>query len=286
MRPEGSTLAVLGAGTMGRGIARAAATAGMRVVLYDVDRAAADRVAQALDGAGTVGAGTVAADVAGAVRDADVVLECVPEILAVKIATLAEAHRHARPAALLGTNTSTMSIAALAAAAGCPGRLLGLHFFNPAEKMRLVEVVRAPDTPPAEVRRGEAFARALGKTPIVVLDAPGFVTSRLGLALGNEAMLVLQSGIASASAIDAAMRLGFNHPMGPLELADLVGLDARLNNLRTLHEARREDRFAPPQVLVDLVAANQLGLKTGAGFYRYDEQRTQLGEAPLPGGAA
>ena len=283
MRPQEASLALIGVGTMGRGIARTAARAGLSVTLYDIDPTAARATVEGLDGLDGERPARVEGSIEDAVHDSDVVIECVPEVLSIKTPALETIRKHARHDALLATNTSTMSIAALGELAGCADRLLGLHFFNPVEKMRLVEVVRAPSTPAEVVDRGEALADRLGKTPIVVNDAPGFVSSRLGLALGNEAMLVLQSGIASASAIDAAMRLGYNHPMGPLELADLVGLDARLNNLRTLQAARGDDRFEPPQILLDLVAAGRLGCKTGVGFYRYDEHGARLGEAPLPG---
>jgi 3-hydroxybutyryl-CoA dehydrogenase len=181
---------------------------------------------------------------------------------------------------LLATNTSTFSIARLAAAGGCRGRLIGMHFFNPAEKMRLVEVIVTEDLPVSCVQRCSDLAEMLGKTPVIVKDSPGFITSRLGLALGNEAMLLVESGVAAPPAIDAAMRLGYNHPMGPLELADLVGLDARLNNLNALHGALDDGRFRPPQILIDLVAAGHLGRKTGRGFYLYDADGRKLDVAP------
>ena len=145
-----------------------------------------------------------------------------------------------------------------------------MHFFNPAEKMRLVEVVVPDGVPSHWIRAATGLAEALGKTPVVVKDSPGFITSRLGLLLGNEAMRLVASGVAAPDAIDLAMRLGYNHPMGPLELADLVGLDARLNNLNALYPALNDDRYRPPQILIDLVRAGHLGRKTGRGFYTYD----------------
>jgi 3-hydroxybutyryl-CoA dehydrogenase len=154
-----------------------------------------------------------------------------------------------------------------------------MHFFNPPEKMRLVEVVAADDVPQGLIRRATGLAEALGKTSVVVKDSPGFITSRLGLLLGNEAMRLAESGVAPPEAIDVAMRLGYNHPMGPLELADLVGLDARLNNLNAIYPALDDDRYRPPQILVDLVEAGHLGRKSGRGFYEYDADGHKL-EAP------
>jgi 3-hydroxybutyryl-CoA dehydrogenase len=146
--------------------------------------------------------------------------------------------------------------------------------------MRLVEVIVTDDLPDFCVRRCADLAETLGKTPVIVKDSPGFITSRLGLALGNEAMLLVESGVAAPPDIDAAMRLGYNHPMGPLELADLVGLDARLNNLNALHGALGDGRFRPPQILIDLVAAGYLGRKTGRGFYLYDADGRKLDVTP------
>jgi len=280
---------------MGRGIAQLAVRHGMSVVLYDADPTVADSSLAAVTAvfagdhasAGSSAADSVpvapvlAAGIREAVQQADVVIEAVPEILPVKSTVVREIVAHAPAGSLVGTNTSTMSIAILEAECECRGRLVGTHFFNPAERMRLVEVVRSPQTPDSVVAAAEAFARELGRTPIVVRDSPGFVTSRLGLVLGNEAMRVLESGIASASAIDAAMTLGYNHPMGPLALADLVGLDARLNNLRSIYAARGEERFRPPEILVSLVAEGSLGRKTSRGFYRYDEDGRAVGEAEL-----
>jgi len=283
-----TTIAVIGAGTMGRGIALTALRHGYDVALFDVNsdsaRQAASQAASrrgagsspAESGGTAAGATiTVAATVEAAVAAAAVVIETVVESEPVKAEVLREIAAAAGPDTLLATNTSTFSIARLATAGGCEGRLVGMHFFNPVPKMRLVEVVIVPGTTPDHVRRCSDLAVSLGKTPIVVLDSPGFITSRLGLALGNEAMRLVASGVAGPSAIDAAMRLGYNHPMGPLELADLVGLDARLNNLNALHPALNDDHFRPPQILVDLVSAGHLGRKSGRGFYAYDADGRQ-----------
>jgi 3-hydroxybutyryl-CoA dehydrogenase len=279
------TLAVIGAGTMGGGIARTARRHGFGVALFDADPETADRVAgrevaAGRDGAAADGAGlpplTVAASVAAAVDGADAVIEAVVESETAKAPVLREMARAAGPGTLLATNTSTFSIARLAAVGDCPGRLVGMHFFNPAEKMRLVEVVVPDGVPDHQVRAATGLAEALGKTPVVVKDSPGFITSRLGLLLGNEAMRLVSSGVAPPDAIDVAMRLGYNHPMGPLELADLVGLDARLNNLNALYPALNDDRYRPPQILIDLVSAGHLGRKSGRGFYTYDANGRRL----------
>jgi 3-hydroxybutyryl-CoA dehydrogenase len=270
-------IAVIGAGTMGRGIALTAAGRGCDVVVFDIDSRAARRVAEAESANGQV---TVAESIVAAVSNADAAIESVVESESAKAEVLREIAAAAGPDTLLATNTSTFSIARLAVAGSCQGRLIGMHFFNPAEKMRLVEVVVPSDLPDKYVQRCSDLAELLGKTPVIVKDSPGFITSRLGLALGNEAMLLVESGVAAPPAIDAAMRLGYNHPMGPLELADLVGLDARLNNLNALHLALDDGRFRPPQILIDLVAAGHLGRKTGRGFYLYDADGRKLDVAP------
>ncbi|HET6187974.1 MAG TPA: 3-hydroxyacyl-CoA dehydrogenase family protein [Trebonia sp.] len=292
---KGKIVAIIGCGTMGRGIARLAARHGMSVIMFDADPHAGRRALTAVtaEAARYRDSKNPAANdrasippvlantILEAVQRADVVVEAVPEVLEIKTPVLREIVASGQPGSLLGTNTSTISIAELEASCECPGRIVGIHFFNPAERMRLVEVIRSPQTPDVVVDRAEEFARTLTRTPIVVKDSPGFVTSRLGLALGTEAMRVLESGIATASAIDVAMTLGYNHPMGPLELADLVGLDARLNNLRSIYAARREEQYRPPRILEALVAEGNLGRKTSRGFYLYDEHGRRTGEAPL-----
>ncbi|MDQ2810836.1 MAG: 3-hydroxyacyl-CoA dehydrogenase family protein [Actinomycetota bacterium] len=268
---------------MGRGIAHIALRHGYGVALFDVAAHAARRVAEtaAAEGSSLV----VAASIAAAVDGADAVIEAVVESRPAKVAVLREMAAAAGPDTLLATNTSTFSIGQLAADAGCAGRLVGMHFFNPAEKMRLVEVVAADGVPAPYLQRAVALAEALGKTPVVVQDSPGFITSRLGLLLGNEAMRLVSSGVAPPDAIDVAMRLGYNHPMGPLELADLVGLDARLNNLNAIYPALNDDRYRPPRILVDLVGAGHLGRKSGRGFYLYDAGGRKAGVAPRTEGS-
>jgi len=200
----------------------------------------------------------------------DLVIEAVPERLELKEQVFAELERHAPTSALLATNTSSLSITEIQAGLREPGRVLGLHFFNPVHINALVEVVRGERTDPAVVDAGVAFARRLGKEPIVVKDSPGFASSRLGVLLGLEAMRMLEEGVATAEAIDKAMEVGYRHPMGPLRLTDLVGLDVRLDIARYLH-SKLGDRFRPPAILERLVAEGNLGKKTGRGFYTWDE---------------
>jgi 3-hydroxybutyryl-CoA dehydrogenase len=278
-------VAVVGAGTMGHGIAYVAALAGMPVTLTD-SRAEAlaealGRIGELLEGAvrrGKVADAERAAvagrlrpepELAAAVAGADVVIEAVVEDLGVKQRLFADVERAAPAGALLATNTSSLSVAAIAAAVREPARVVGLHFFNPVPAMKLVEVVTHPRASAAAVERGIAFARALGKEPIVVRDSPGFASSRLGLALGLEAMRMLEQGVASAEDIDKAMELGYGHPMGPLKLSDLVGLDVRLAIAESLYRALEDPQFAPPRILREKVARGELGKKTGKGFYTW-----------------
>ncbi|MGH3756767.1 3-hydroxyacyl-CoA dehydrogenase family protein [Actinophytocola sp.] len=278
MTAPGSPVAVVGAGTMGRGIAIAALRAGRDVTLVDIDGdvldAARSYIGKQFDRhpaeAGSVtGRLDVSRQLGRVVRHVSVVVEAVPEITDLKL-DIFESLRTAPAEALLVSNTSTMSITALADACGGSPRVVGMHFFNPAHRMPLVEVVVGDATSEQTRAEAVALARELGKDPVVVRDVPGFVTSRLGLLLGTEAMRMVQEGVASAADIDKAMRLGYGHPMGPLELADLVGLDARLNNLRSMHDRSGDERYRPPAVLEDLVARGRLGKKSGAGFFTYE----------------
>jgi 3-hydroxybutyryl-CoA dehydrogenase len=278
-------VAVVGAGTMGHGIAYVAALAGFEVCLTD-SRAAAlplaigrlnDLLAVAVkrgkltEPDRTAAAGRLRAEpqLASAVKDAEVVIEAVREHLGAKQQLFAEVERDAPPDALLATNTSSLSVTDIAAAVQQPGRLVGVHFFNPVHAMKLVEVVTHPRAAAAAVERAVAFARALGKEAIVVQDSPGFASSRLGLVLGLEAMRMLEQGVASAEDIDKAMELGYNHPMGPLKLSDLVGLDVRLAIADALYQALAQPHFEPPKILRDKVAKGELGKKSGKGFYTW-----------------
>ena len=277
-------VAVLGAGTMGNGIAQVCATAGMEVAMRDVEQAFPERGLQQIDKSlakllekGALSEESRAAtrarirtttDLKSAVEDADLVVEAIPERMELKIETFAFLGQHAPKHAILGTNTSSLSVTEIAAASGDPARVVGLHFFNPVPLMKLLEIVRGLGTADATIDAARAFAERIGKEPIVVKDFPGFATSRLGVILGVEAIRMLESGVASAEDIDKAMKLGYRHPMGPLELGDLVGLDVRLAILEHLHKELGE-QFRPPALLRQMVRAGKLGRKSGEGFYKY-----------------
>ncbi len=281
-----TTIAVLGTGTMGQGIAQLAATCGFETRVYDVDAA---RASSAIAAIGSqleklVQKGKLDADSKknalarlSGVKDAqtacdgiDVVIEAVPESMELKVALFKEVIAAAPPTALLGSNTSSLSVTELGAKIGAPERTVGLHFFNPPPVMELLEVVRGLATSQDAIDRALALAASLKKTPIVVADVPGFASSRLGVILGAEAIRMLESGVASAEDIDRAMELGYRHPMGPLKLTDLVGLDVRLAILEHL---QREigDQFRPPPLLRKMVRAGKLGKKTGEGFYSWKD---------------
>ncbi len=212
----------------------------------------------------------VATDVRVACAGADLVVEAAPESMELKVKLLSEVVAAAPAGALVGSNTSSLSLTELGARVGAPERTVGLHFFNPPPVMELLEIVRGVGTSDATVERALAFARSVGKTPIVVRDVPGFATSRLGVILGAEAIRMLESGVASAEDIDRAMELGYRHPMGPLKLTDLVGLDVRLAILDHLHREVGEQFRAPP-LLRQLVRAGKLGKKSGEGFYVWED---------------
>ncbi len=280
MSPE--TLAVLGAGTMGHGIAQIAALAGYHTHLFDVDGDALVRAVQRIDA--NLGKGvslgkldealrqealeriSTHLDLDEAVDAAHFVIEAAPERLELKCDLL-----RVPGDALLATNTSSLSISAIARAVPAPERVVGMHFFNPVHIMALLEIVRAETTSTETVDRALAVARRLGKTPIVVNDVPGFASSRLGIALGLEAIRMVEEGVASAADIDTAMELGYRHPMGPLRLTDLVGLDVRLDIARYLYHELGTARFEPPKLLERMVEEGKLGKKSGEGFYRWEE---------------
>lgn len=277
---------VLGAGTMGQGIAQVAAAAGSVTRVYDVDGA---RVAHALaaiqerterlvqrgkldrDARRRLVESLVPSTELGeACARADLVIEAAPEDMALKVELFAKVKDAAPAHALLASNTSSLSITELGTRIGAPERVVGLHFFNPPPVMELVEIVRGLGTSAATIDACVLIAARFGKTPIVVRDAPGFATSRLGVAIGAEAMRMLEAGVASAADIDRAMELGYRHPMGPLKLTDLVGLDVRLAILEHLHRELGE-QFRPPSILRQMVRAGRLGKKTGLGFYRWTD---------------
>jgi 3-hydroxybutyryl-CoA dehydrogenase len=266
-------LAVVGAGTMGRGIALIAAAAGIDTTLADVspgqlDSARGwitDRLARGDEPPGGAGAVAYETDAVAAAAGADAVIEAVVEDLQVKRALMADISA-ANPTALLASNTSALSVTAIFAGITAPERGVGMHFFSPAHRMKLCEVVVGVQTADTTRDTARELARQLGKEPITVLDSPGFVASRLNCALGNEALRMLAEGVATAEEIDAAARLGLNHPMGPLELLDMVGLDVRLAALETLHAAYGE-HFRPTPLHRRLVAAGRLGNKAGGGVH-------------------
>jgi len=277
-------VAVLGAGTMGHGIAHAAAAAGFETCLYDVAAEALAQAREAIDGivsrgvelgkvsvtgaAGVINRLSFTTDLGLAVREADFVIEAVPERMGLKLEVLGAVERAAPARAVLATNTSALSVTEMAAALAAPGRLAGMHFFNPVHKMKLVEVVRALETAPATVEAIERVARRMGKETVRVRESPGFVTSRVNALIGNEAFYMLEEGVASARDIDTALRLGLNHPMGPFELVDIVGLDTRLAVLEYLH-ATLGEKYRPCPLLVQYVQAGRLGRKVGRGVYEY-----------------
>jgi len=286
-----NTLTVIGAGTMGHGIAHVAALAGVDVFLYDALEGAAtagiSKIAKNLDKGVELGklsrpdrdlalSRIRAADVLEtACAGSDCVIEAVPERLELKREIFAAVDRSVPDHSLLATNTSSLPVAEIATALKRPARLVGMHFFNPVHVMKLVEVVRHAAADADAVARAVAFAERLGKTPITVTDSPGFASSRLGLVIGLEAMRMVEQGVASPADIDTAMKLGYGHPMGPLELTDLVGLDVRLGIAEYLSGAIGP-AFTPPEVLRAKVAAGKLGKKTGEGFYRWSPDGKRL----------
>ncbi len=276
-------VAVVGAGTMGAGIAQVCAAAGSGVRLTDVSAEMLDRavagIAAFLD-QGIAKGKTTAAEkqrllasihattrLDEAVREAELVIEAVPEDVALKRDLFGRIAAVTEASAVLATNTSSLSLREVFAGIPHPVRCLGTHFFNPPPLMPLLEVVRHADTASAVVDRVLAYAAQLGKDPIVVKDSPGFATSRLGVVLGLEAIRMLEEGVASAPDIDKAMELGYRHPMGPLRLTDLVGLDVRMAIADYLRRALNAPAFAVPKLMRDMVARGQLGKKSGRGFY-------------------
>jgi 3-hydroxybutyryl-CoA dehydrogenase len=281
---EIQTVGVVGAGTMGHGIAQVAAQSGCRVTLVDVapaalarGRAAVEKSLGKLVDKGKIAAADRAAALArlttagelAAVAAADLVVEAVVERLEVKQQVLAELDRLCPPATILATNTSSISITKLAAATGRPAQVIGMHFMNPVPLMKLVEVIRGLQTDQATYDAVEAAARRMGKTPVEVHDAPGFVSNRVLMPMINEAIFCLHEGVGRAEAIDEVMKLGMNHPMGPLALADLIGLDVCLDILRVLQQGFGDPKYRPCPLLVKMVDAGRLGRKSGRGFYDY-----------------
>jgi 3-hydroxybutyryl-CoA dehydrogenase len=283
---EVKTVAVIGAGIMGRGIAYAAALGGYRTILEDLLpnalRRAENEIRANLDKAAELGKiATGEADAAfarleyagtveEAARRADLVIEAVPEEMESKIEIFTLLDKICRPNTILASNTSSLSITEIASVTYRSKKILGMHFFNPVHKMKLLEVVRALETDDDTLATAVEVGRRMGKEVVVIKESPGFITSRINAMIGNEAFYMLQEGIASAADIDKALKLGLNHPMGPFELVDLVGLDTRLHILEYLHKTLGE-KFRPAPLLVQYVKAGRLGRKAGRGVYEYLE---------------
>jgi 3-hydroxybutyryl-CoA dehydrogenase len=280
------TIFIVGAGTMGSGIAQVAAQSGFSVRLFDIaaqqlERARAtisgnlDRLVKkekltAADRDATLARIETVTQLDG-VAAADLVIEAASENEALKLELFAKLDALAKPEAILASNTSSISITKIAAATKNPSRVIGMHFFNPVPVMALVELIRGLQTSDETYQKAEAIAKALGKTPVAVRNSPGFVVNRLLCPMINEAIFALQEGLASAEGIDEAMKLGCNHPIGPLALADLIGLDVELAVMQVLYEGFKDPKFRPAPLLVEMVEAGKLGRKTGEGFYRYDK---------------
>jgi 3-hydroxybutyryl-CoA dehydrogenase len=282
--PEIKTVAVIGAGTMGRGIAHVAALGGFRTILEDLLPNALRKAESDIRAnlAKSVELGKVSADdarqamsrmeyagsVEQAVREADLVIEAVPEEMESKIEIFTLLDKICRPETILASNTSSLSITEIASVTYRAKKCLGMHFFNPVHKMKLLEIVKALETDEQTVTAAAEVGRRMGKEVVVIKESPGFITSRINAMIGNEAFYMLQEGIASASDIDKALKLGLNHPMGPFELVDLVGLDTRLHILEYLHRTLG-DKYRPAPLLVQYVKAGRLGRKSGRGVYEY-----------------
>jgi 3-hydroxybutyryl-CoA dehydrogenase len=278
------TIAVIGAGTMGRGIAQVAALSGFLTWVYDLNeellQAAVSHIETSLRKGKELGKVSNGAfdqafenvrtthDFGEAASECDFLIESVPENIEIKLDTFRRADRGARSDVVLATNTSALSITEIACAVENPKRVIGMHFFNPVHLMRLVEIVRGLETSEETFKATEWVALKMGKAIVDVKESPGFITSRINAMIGNEAFYMLQEGIASARDIDKAIKLGLNHPMGPFEMVDLVGLDTRLSVLKFLHE-RLGEKYRPCPLLVQYVGAGRLGKKTGRGVYEY-----------------
>ncbi len=282
------TIAVIGAGTMGRGIAYAAAFGGYRTILEDISEAVLEQglayIRQALEDGVARGKLTpqhaeqalgnlrTARAVEDACREADLVIEAVPEEMELKLEIFALLDRFAKPGAIFASNTSSLSVTEMAAITFRPEKCVGMHFFNPVPKMKLLEIVRALETSEDTLATCREVGRRMGKEIVVVRESPGFITSRINAMIGNEAFYMLEEGIASAADIDKAIKLGLNHPMGPFELVDLVGLDVRLSILEYLHKTLGE-KYRPCPLLRQYVKAGRLGCKSGRGVYDYPHEK-------------
>jgi 3-hydroxybutyryl-CoA dehydrogenase len=287
--PEIRKIAVIGAGIMGRGIAHAASLGGFETVLEDILpaslRKAETEIRANLDKGVEIGKLSkadadaafsrlqYASSVEEAAREADLVIEAVPEEMESKIEIFTLLDKICRPTTILASNTSSLSVTEIASVTYRAPKILGMHFFNPVHKMKLLEIVRALETDQDTLNACTEVGRRMGKEVVVIKESPGFITSRINAMIGNEAFYMLQEGIASPEDIDKALKLGLNHPMGPFEMIDLVGLDTRLHILEYLHKSLGE-KFRPAPLLVQYVKAGRLGRKSGRGVYDYGDSRT------------
>ncbi len=278
------TIAVLGAGTMGHGVAHAAAASGFDTRLYDVSDTQLAKARSQIDGIlrKAVDLGkletpaadaamlrlTTTSDIAAALGGVDLVIETAPERMDIKLSLFASIEAHAPSTTIVGSNTSALSITEMAGTLSDPSRVAGMHFFNPVHKMKLIEIVRALESSERALETIEAVSKRMGKETVLVREAPGFITSRVNASIGNEAFFMLMEGVATARDIDKALKLGLNHPMGPFELVDLVGLDTRLSILEYLHRSMGE-KYRPCPLLAQYVKAGRLGKKVGKGVYEY-----------------
>ncbi len=284
-----TTIAVIGTGTMGRGIAYASAFGGYRTVLEDISPETLEKsvawIRQSFDegvARGKVDAAvrdraasliSTSTKIEDAIRDAELIIEAVPEEMEMKMELFTIFDKFAKPGAIFASNTSSLSITEMSDVTLARDRCVGLHFFNPVPKMKLIELVRAPLTSDDTVATCREVARRMGKEVVVVKESPGFITTRVNALIGNEAFAMLEAGIASAEDIDKALKLGLNHPMGPFELVDLVGLDVRLSILEYLHSTLGE-KYRPNPLLRKLVQEGRLGRKTGRGVYDYTQKKS------------
>ena len=278
------TIAVLGAGQMGNGITQVAACAGYNVTMVDIEQAYVDRGLATIEKslAKLVSKERMTQEDADAARarittaidrqacaDCDLVVEAVPEILSLKQEIFAELDQICKPETILASNTSSISISTIAEATNRPEQVIGMHFMNPVPIMKLVEIINGKQTSDATNAAVIEASATMGKTALSCNDAPGFVSNRILCPMLNEAILTLQEGVAEPEAIDGIMKLGMNHPIGPLALSDLIGLDTVLHIMNVLHEGMGDDKYAPAQLLIDMVAEGKLGRKSGQGFYTY-----------------
>lgn len=278
------TIAVLGAGTMGHGVAHAAAASGFVTRLYDVSDASLAKAhgqidailrkavelgkMQTAEADASMARLSTSSDIAQVLGDADLVIETAPERIDIKVKLFADIQQHAPATAIVGSNTSALSITEMASTLKDPSRVAGMHFFNPVHKMKLIEIVRALESSERALETIEAVSKRMGKETVLVREAPGFITSRVNASIGNEAFYMLMEGVATARDIDKALKLGLNHPMGPFELVDLVGLDTRLSILEYLQRSMGE-KYRPCPLLAQYVKAGRLGKKVGKGVYEY-----------------